>query len=268
VNASTANRQWAEMLARWAIPEDLLAAAPASPYFFDPTVFIAAAEEALARAEDSPSDAAARVSLPDGGTVLDVGVGAGAAGLRLAARAGHIVGVDLSRELLDVFAARARDLGVGHTTIEGAWPDVASQAPSADVVLCHHVVYNAADLAGFASALTGHAHRRVVLELTTIHPLAWMAPYWEAAHGVAQPDRPTADDAIEVLVSLGLDVRQERWQRRLQMIGESDSDQVARIARRLCLGPDRHADVRQLLETTPPPDAREVTTLWWDIEDR
>src|SRR6059058_3684017 len=58
-----ANRRWADMLAEWAIPDELLQAAPASPFFFDPTVFIAAAEEALVRAEDSPSDAAARESL-------------------------------------------------------------------------------------------------------------------------------------------------------------------------------------------------------------
>src|SRR2546430_198889 len=82
-----------------------------------------------------------------------------------------------------------------------------------------------------------HAARRVVVELTTIHPLAWMAPYWLAVHGVAQPDRPTVDDAVDVLDSLGLDVQQHRWQRQLQMIGESDADQVARVARRLCVGP-------------------------------
>ena len=259
-----ANRRWADMLAEWAIPDELLQAAPASPFFFDPTVFIAAADEALARAGDSPSDAAARESLPEGGAVLDVGVGAGAASLRLAARAGHIVGVDLSRELLDVFATRAQALGVESTTVEGGWPDVAARTSPADVVLCHHVVYNVADLAGFADALTAHATRRVVVELTTTHPLAWMAPYWEAVHGLGQPDRPTADDAVDVLASLGLDVRRQRWQRRLQMIGESDADHVARIARRLCVGPARHAEVRRLLEETPPPDAREVTTLWWE----
>jgi len=262
-----ANRCWADMLATWAIPEELLQAAPASPYFFDPTVFIQAADEALARAEDSPSDAAAREPLPKGGTVLDVGVGAGAASLRLAARAGHIVGVDLNRELLDVFATRAAGLGVAHATIEGGWPDVAPMTSRADVVVCHHVVYNVADLAAFADALTAHAVRRVVVELTTTHPLAWMAPYWEAVHGLVQPNRPTVDDAVDVLASRGLEVRQQRWQRRLQMIGESDADHVTRIARRLCVGPDRHAEVRRLVEMTPPPDAREVTTLWWETVD-
>jgi len=199
--------------------------------------------------------------------VLDVGVGAGAASLRLAARAGHIVGVDLNRELLDVFAARAAGLGVGHTTIEGGWPEVASMTSPADVVLCHHVVYNVADLAAFADALTAHAVRRVVVELTTTHPLAWMAPYWKAVHGLVQPDRPTVDDAVDVLASRGLEVSQQRWQRRLQMIGESDADHVNRIARRLCVGPDRHAEIRRLVERTPPPDAREVTTLWWETVD-
>ena len=51
---------------------------------------------------------------------------------------------------------------------------------------------------------------------------------------------------------------------RLQMIGESDADHVSRVARRLCVGPDRHAEVQQLLEAIPPPAARDVTTLWWD----
>src|SRR5207244_10670425 len=209
-DADEANRRWADMLASWAIPEELLAGASASPYFFDPTVFFTAADEALARGEDSPSDAAAREALPTGGKVLDVGVGAGAASLRLAARTGHIVGVDLNRELLDGFAARARGLGVRHTTIEGSWPEVASRTPGADVVLCHHVVYNVADLAGFADALTARAARRVVVELTTTHPLAWMAPCWEAGHGPAPADRPTADDAWGVRAPLGLAVRPQR----------------------------------------------------------
>ena len=80
----------------------------------------------------------------------------------------------------------------------------------------------------------------------------------------ARPASDLPQQAVDVLASLGLDVRQQRWQRRLQMIGESDADHVARIARRLCVGPERHAEVRRLLEETPPPDAREVTTLWWE----
>jgi SAM-dependent methyltransferase len=250
------------MLSRWAIPDDLLRTAPAPPYFFDPKVFMTAADEAMARADDTPSDAAAREALPPGGSVLDVACGAGAAGLRL--RPDRLVGVDTSRPLLDAFEERARRLGIDVSVVEGPWPDVAPQTPLADVVVCHHVFYNVPDLAAFAAALTEHARGRVVVELTAVHPMAWMSPYWEALHGIRQPDRPTADDAVDVLADLGIDVHEERWTRRYQMIGESDDEALRRIARRLCLPASRHDELREVLATTPPPEDREVVTLWWN----
>jgi SAM-dependent methyltransferase len=257
-----ADRRWAAMLRRWAIPEHLVAAAPETPYFFSPAVFTAAADAALDRGDDTPSDSVACEALPDGGTVLDVGVGAGAASLRLPA--GHVIGVDPNAELLDAFVAPAAQRGRRGTAIHGGWPDVALRTPIADVVVCHHVAYNVADLAGFAAALTSHAERRVVIELTAVHPMMWMAPYWQALHGISQPDRPTADDAVAVLTQLGLDVHQRRWQRPVQMIGENDADAVARIARRLCLSADRHDELVRLLARTPPPRTRDVVTLWWE----
>src|SRR5882762_4235034 len=110
MEAGDANRRWAELLGRWAIPDSLIATAPASPYFFDPQVFIGAADEALARNGDTVSDAAAREALVAGGSVLDVGVGAGAASLRLGPA--RVTGVDPNRVLLDAFAERAARLGI------------------------------------------------------------------------------------------------------------------------------------------------------------
>jgi SAM-dependent methyltransferase len=259
---ANANRCWGEKLARWAIPVELIDGAPDPPYFFDPHVFIAAADEALGRVQDTPSDAAARVALPAGGSMLDVGCGAGAASLRL--RPGHVVGVDPSPPLLAAFRDRANRLGIDATAIAGIWPDAAERAPIADVVVCHHVVYNVADLAAFATALTNHAHHRVVVELTAVHPMAWMSPYWAALHGLHQPDRPTVDDALAVLAELGLTLRHQRWVRRYQMIGESGDEALSRIARRLCLAGSRHDELRDLLATIPPPNEREVVTLWWE----
>jgi len=253
------------MLAAWAVPDDILAGAPQTPHFFDPAVFTAAADAAVARTEDTPSDAAARAALPDGGTVLDVGVGAGAASLPLADRAARIVGVDINAELLHAFATRATQLGIDHTTDEGRWPDVAPTTPSADVAVCHHVIYNVGDLGPFVEALTTHARRRVVAELTAVHPLTWMNPYWEATHHLTRPTTPTADDAIAVITALGHDVQVHRWRRPLQMIGELDDDAIAAVARRLCITSDRHAELRRAMETTPPPAEREVVSAWWDV---
>jgi SAM-dependent methyltransferase len=265
VESGSANARWAEMLSGWAIPDGLVAIAPESPYFFDPRVFIDAADEAARRGADTPSDEVARDALPVGGVVLDVGVGAGAASLRLGAA--RVIGVDPSPAMLAAFTERASRLAVEATAINGTWPDVAADTPRADVAVCHHVAYNVADLAGFSTALGQHAARRVVIELTAVHPMAWLSPYWKALHGIVQPDRPVAADATDVLVELGVEVHQRRWRRPLQMIGESGAERIARIARRLCLAPDRHDELRTLLRRTPPPSERDVVTLWWDAAD-
>ena len=194
--------------------------------------------------------------------MLDVGCGAGAASLRL--RPSHVVGVDQSGPLLAAFSDRAGRLGIEATAIEGVWPDAAARVPIADVVVCHHVVYNVADLSPFARALTDHARRRVVVELTAEHPMAWMSPYWEALHGLQQPDRPVVDDALAVLAGLGLQLGQRRWVRHYQTIGESSDDALSRMARRLCLPASRHDELRDLLAASPPPPARDVVTVWWD----
>jgi SAM-dependent methyltransferase len=261
MDVSGANGRWGEMLSRWAIPDEIMSAAPEPPYFFDPAVFAAAADEAIARADDTPSDAAARDALPAGGTVLDVGCGAGAASLRLAP--GRLMGVDPSAPLLDLFAGRARRLGIDASVVLGTWPETALQTPAADVVVCHHVFYNVADLSSFAAALNGHARKRVVIELTADHPMAFMTPYWKALYGLERPDRPVADDAVAVLEELGFSLHRDQWSRRYQMTGESGNRPVESLARRLCLPAFRHDELRRLLADAPPVMTRDVVTLWW-----
>jgi hypothetical protein len=78
-----------------------------------------------------------------------------------------------------------------------------------------------------------------------------------------QPDRPTADDAIAVLRELGIAVHQRYWTRPIQMIGETGDDQLARVARRLCLPAERLNELRVALSERPPPVEREVVTVWW-----
>ena len=250
---------WADALASWAIPDEILAAAPASPWGFDVKVFERIADDA--QRMRTPSQAAALEVLPQGGSVLDVGCGAGAASLALAPTVGRAVGVDASAEMLAAFAARAGRLGVAHDEIEGRWPDVAPAAPACDVVACHHVVYNVADIVGFVAALTACARRRVVVEMTAVHPLTWMNPLWAQLHGLARPTQPTVETFVALLAEQGIAAAVTRWTGRR---GPTQSEDVATVRRRLCLPPERDAEVAAALEGLPPSFDREFATGWWD----
>src|SRR5579864_8046761 len=107
---TTAAQQWTQMLASWAIPEQILAAAPESPWGFPADLFARRADKAANQL--TPANRRALEVLPKGGTVLDVGCGAGAASLPLAHQAGHLVGVDPSESMLDAFRARVQAAGI------------------------------------------------------------------------------------------------------------------------------------------------------------
>src|SRR5437660_1539925 len=146
------------------VPESTLAGAPESPW--TSPVSPSAGRLRPAPATLTPSNRRALEALPEGGTVLDVGCGAGAASLALVPKAGRLIGVDPSASMLEAFQDKARAAEVPSTEIEGSWPEVAAQTPVADVVVCHHVAYNVPDLAPFVLRLIDHATHRVVMEMT------------------------------------------------------------------------------------------------------
>ena len=254
--------RWAGALAEWAIPEHILASAPASPWTISPRVLRQRTEEFAER--DTPSRARALEALPSGGIVLDVGVGAGAGSLALASRAGLIVGVDERSEMLEAFveAAQARD--VEHEEILGRWPDVAASAPAADVVVCHHVFYNAPDLATFATALTAHARRRVVVEITESHPMSLHNDLWLKFHDIRRPNRPTAADAVAVLHEAGFQPTVDLWVRPKVTRFKTRADLIAFVRQRVCLSPDDDPRLDAILERDPDVTSRGVATIWWD----
>lgn len=254
-------RRWREDLDSWAIPPEILAAAPETPWGCPAGLFARAAEEAVSGAGGpSPSTRRALEALPEGGSVLDVGAGGGAAGLPLCPPAASITAVDQNPGMLAAFAKLADQQAVDHREVEGLWPDVAGGVGPADVVVCHHVLYNVGDLVPFVAALTGHARRRVVVEITAVHPQALLNPLWEHFHGVVRPTRPTAEDAATVLRDLGLDVGAEEVEATPRWMHGHREQQVAFARRRLCLPADRDTDVAAVLE---PPGPRRVVTLWW-----
>ena len=262
--AAPAAARWREDLARWAIPDEIRAAAPASPWRFSPVVFARRAERVLADA-DTPSRRRALEALPEGGSVLDVGAGGGAGSLPLVPPAGLVVGVDDAEGMLEVFAEAAGRVGVAHHEVFGTWPAVAAEVEPADVVVCHHVLYNVGDLVPFAAALTDHARRRVVVEVSGDHPTSGLNPLWLALHGLERPTTPTAEDAVAVLEEMGLDVHHEQFERAWDPFGPDRAGTVARVRERVCVGPDRDAEIEALLDrvAVESPVRRHVT-VWWE----
>lgn len=260
----SAAEEWARDLASWAIPPEIMARAPQDPWAFRVDTFVRAAEQAMTL--DSPSLRLAREALPPGGTVLDVGCGAGAASLPLVPPAGVVVGVDGSAGMLAAFAEQAEKRGAEHREVEGSWPEVADRAESADAVVCNHVLYNIADLQPFVVALGEHARRRVVIEMTSEHPRAWMRPLWRAIHDIDRPTRPVAADALAVLAEAGIDVNVERWNRPTPMKDDSIEELTEFVREALCVGPDRDPDIVAALTADPPPAEREITTIWWNSD--
>lgn len=213
---------------------------------------------------DTPSRRRAAAALPAGGAVLDVGCGGGAASLALVPPAAKVIGVDESPDMLVSYAAAADQLGVAHQEVVGRWPDIAAEVGTGDVVVCHHVAYNVAELAPFALALTDHARRRVVIELTAAHPLVATAPLWRRFHGLDRPTGPDAALARAVLEEAGLPIRLERFQRPPRDVPHDVF--VAFTRRRLCLPREREAEVAAALGPDATLIQRDVVTLWWDVD--
>jgi SAM-dependent methyltransferase len=263
--------RWRQQLEGWAVPEAILAAAPESPWGFPVGLFRSRARRA-GEGPATPSTLEAARHLPEGGSVLDVGAGGGAASLPLAGTAGRLVGVDSSPGMVASFLAAAEAAGVPAEGVEGTWPEVAGRVGPADVVVCHHVLYNVAALGPFAEALTDHARRRVVAELTDRHPLVGLGPLWRRFHDLERPSGPGADDAVAALEALGLAVDRQDWEHR-DRFGFDDFDElVAFTRRRLCLPADRDPEVAEALleQGTHQVDGvwvsgqpRRVTTLSW-----
>jgi SAM-dependent methyltransferase len=263
--------EWADALAAWRIPPAILDAAPDSPWVLPEEVFSRRADQALA-SPGGVSYQRATEALGDGATVLDVGAGGGAASLPHAARITSLTAVDSQQSMLEDLARRAARLSLAPRLVVGRWPEAAADTPVADVVLCHHVLYNVAELAPFVRALTAHARRRVIVEITERHPLTALNPYWQRFHGLKRPEGPTADDAIALLRTLGLEVAAERWRRPATAEYASFGRLVDVTRRRLCLPPSRAGEVAAALKeegVSPdrPPDlgssGRELVTIGW-----
>jgi hypothetical protein len=158
--------------------------------------------------------------------------------------------------------------------ILGTWPDVAPRVEPADVVVCHHVLYQVLDLGPFVQALSAHARRPVVVEITGRHPQAWMNDLWLRFHGIVRPEGPRAEEAVAALEELGVPLERENHILEALSTGfEQREDAVGEVRRRLCLPPERDGEVEKALGDrlvqreglwSAFPQVQEVVTLWWE----
>jgi SAM-dependent methyltransferase len=263
--------RWRSDLAAWAIPEHITAAVSESPWVLPRAVFARRADR-VAAAPSGPSFERAWAALEPPGSVLDVGSGAGAGCLPLLPRCTALTAVDTEPDMLSLLADRAAPSGIQPRLVVGAWPEVAAEAGSADVVTCHHVTYNVANVEPFLAALTAAARRIVVVEMTATHPLVTLNPLWLRFHGLVRPDGPAADDLLAILGAMGVTARSRRWQRPSGRDYEGFAELTDVTRRRLCLPPERAGEVAEALadlgvNPERPADlgtsGRDVVTIWW-----
>ncbi|MCJ7832367.1 MAG: class I SAM-dependent methyltransferase [Actinobacteria bacterium] len=267
---SSAAERWAEALGSWAIPEEILNAAPESPWGFPVECFRAVATEVL-----TPTHLAVAEALPEQGTLIDVGSGGGAASIPLASKLSRLVAIDQDARMLDDLrqTAATANPSLEVVTVAATWP-CEMPAGSVDVAVCANVLYNVADIAPFIAALDAACTRRVVVELTAVHPVAWMNDLWMHFHGISRPERPTLADAIAVIEDSGAAPQRKDHPSTPVFAGFAErSNAVAFIRRRLCLPATEDARVADALGDRLVEDSlgwqvgparQERVTLWWE----
>jgi SAM-dependent methyltransferase len=261
---SGAAGRWAEQLLGWGIPDRIVEQAPVSPWGHAVAPF--AVDDTADR--DATSARWAREVLPPlGGSVLDVGCGGGRASMALVPPANELIGVDRSGAMLDAFVEAAREAGVARRTVHGSWPDVAPHTPHADVVVCHHVLYDVADAVPFLLALTDHARLAVVVEVTVQHPMSAWSEGWHHFWGVERPTGPMLADLLAVLDELDLAPEHTTSARPWLSHASADPAAVLPVARqRLCLPAERDDELATWLAEHPPAFVDTVATIRWPGE--
>ncbi|MEX6430402.1 MULTISPECIES: class I SAM-dependent methyltransferase [Ferrimicrobium] len=237
-------QRWSQELSRWAIPDDVLVGAPASPWVFDPKAFRPVPNAPLNQTQ------LAILTLLDRceeRSVLDVGAGAGAGVLPIAGSIRSLVALDQDAAMLGELALASESVPEAMVeTRVGDFFALENGLGRYDVVTSQNVVYNIDDLFGFLEGLIAHARTGVVLEMTLHHPHYGLNLLWQRFHQLQRPTTPDATDVIEALVILGVTPR--------VFVGpplariEEPAQRIVSTRRRLCLAPSDDVAIQEALD--------------------
>ena len=178
-------------------------------------------------------------ALGDGGTVLDVGAGAGRYALPLAGRADFVTAVEPSAAMGRHLQERAEQAGVRNLRlVASTWEDV--DVPPHDVVLAAHILYPIADVAPFVRKLVAHARRAWFITIRVEPMGAELAPLWQQVWRTPYPVEPTFLDLYPLLFALGLRPNARMMPFAVGGGGMTFADALAQARGRLFLTADDH----------------------------
>ena len=140
-------------------------------------------------------------------TLIDVGAGAGRYAAPLADRLDWVTAVEPSQGMRDLIPPREN-----MTVIASGW-ELAEAAP-ADLVICCHVLYGAADARRFIEKLEASARHRVFIQLRFGQLRTPADPLWEEMMGTPRARQPAFGDLWNLLLQMGIqaDVAVLRYQ--------------------------------------------------------
>ena len=215
---------------------------------------------------------------PAGGSVLDVGGGAGRFAIPLALRrASAATVVDPSPAMLEQLGASVSEAeGANVTGVNAEWE--AARVDAGDLVLCSHVVYGVADILPFLQKLNDHALRRVALVSFVDSPQSWTAPLWEPVYSEKRVNLPALPELMNVLWEMGIYPSVRMMQATGPQTFESVEAAVEEVRGRLFMGSDPgrlerlSQSIGDYLEAVDGgyrmkgARAARQGVIWWDVE--